>query len=107
MLNNLPQLELRLLLACSRVTSTDAVTDAVRTMLQQKVDWTAFARLAVNHGLAGLAGHTLARVAPELVPEDILDALRTIIDQTSRANRTRFEELAGVLDDLAAGGVDA
>ena len=107
MLNDLPQLELRLLLACSRVTSTDAVTDAVRSMLQQKVDWTAFARLAVNHGLAGLAGHTLARVAPELVPEDILDALRTIIDQTSRANRSRYEELAGVLDDLAAGGVEA
>lgn len=107
MLNEVPQLELRLLLACSRVASTDPVERAIRGMLQQSVDWTAFARLAVGHGLAGLAGHTLSRVAPDLIPEDILDALRTIVPQTDRENRARFEELGGVLDALAAIGVEA
>ena len=76
-------------------------------MLQRGVDWTAFGRSAIDHGLAGLAGHTLARVAPDLVPEDILDALRTVINQTGRANRGRFEELVTVLDALAANGVEA
>ena len=107
MLNNVPQLELRLLLACSRVASTEAVEGAIRGMLQQSVDWTAFARLAVGHGLAGLAGQMLSRAAPDLVPEDILDALRAIAHQTGQANRGRFEELAGVLDALAGNGVEA
>jgi protein O-GlcNAc transferase len=107
MVHGAPALELRLLLACSRVTVTDAAERAIRGMLQQGVNWTAFARLAVDHGLAGLAGHTLARVAPDLVSEDIIEALRTIVHQTGQANRGRFEELAGVLDALAANGVEA
>lgn len=107
MLNDVPQLELRLLLTCSRVASTDRQERAIRSMLQQGLDWTAFARSAVGHGLAGLAGHTLSRVAPDLVPEDILDALRTIVPQTARANRARLEELGGVFDALAANGVEA
>ncbi len=107
MLNRVPQLELRLLLACSRVSSTDAVESAIRSMLQQGVDWTAFARSAVDHGLAGLAGQTLSRVAPDLVPEDILEALGTIVHQSGRANRARFEELARVLEALAENGVEA
>src|SRR5579862_5448271 len=107
MLNDVPQLELRLLLACARVASTYTVDRAIQDMLQQSIDWTAFARLAVDHGLAGLAGQTLSRVAPDLLPEDILDALRTFVHQTRRENRARFEELASVLDALAANGVEA
>jgi protein O-GlcNAc transferase len=105
--NGVPSLELRLLLACSRVQTTDAGERAIRGMLQQGVDWTVFARLAVEHGLAGLAGHTLSRVAPDLVAEDILEAFRTIVHKTERASRGRFEELTGVLDALASSGVEA
>jgi protein O-GlcNAc transferase len=105
--NGMPPVELGLLLACSRVAVTDSGQRTIRSMLAQNVDWTAFARLAVHHGLVGLAGHTLSRVAPGLVSEDILDAFRATEQQTDRANRGRFEELAGVLDALAANGIEA
>jgi predicted O-linked N-acetylglucosamine transferase (SPINDLY family) len=107
MLNAVPQLELRLLLACSRLHGADAEAGQIRSMLQQGVDWSAFARCAVGHGLAAPAGQTLARVAADLVPEDILDALRTMVQQARGANRARFEELADVIDALGLSGVDA
>ena len=107
MSNGMPPLEERLLLACSRVAVDSESESAIRDLLQQGVDWTAFARAGVDHGLAGLAGHTLGRIAPDLVSEDILDALRTVVDQTRHANRGRFEELCGVLDALAGRGIEA
>ncbi len=107
MLNGVPELEPRLLLASSRVVVDDAGGRAIQQTLRQGIDWTVFARLAVAHGVAGLSGHTLSRVAPDLVAEEILDALRISLQQTGRANRARFEELAGVLEALAADGVEA
>lgn len=107
MLNGIEPPELRLLLACSRLAVPADVERTIRDVLQQGVDWTAFARLAVGHRLAGLAGQTLSRVAPELVPVDILDALRTAVDRTGRANRGRFQELATVLDALSAERIEA
>ena len=67
---------MRLLLACARVLTTQEDEAAIRQMLDEGIDWTLFARKAIDHGLAGLAGHTLARVAPDMVPDDILDAFR-------------------------------
>jgi protein O-GlcNAc transferase len=99
--------ELRLLFACARVLTTEQDEAAIREMLVDDIDWALFARKATDHGLAGLAGHTLARVAPGMVPDDILEAFRAIIDHTSRKNRALFDELAGVIEALAKVGVEA
>ena len=100
-------LELRLLLACARVVTTRDDEGAIRRMLGEGVDWTLFVRKAVAHGLAGLAGYTLARVASDTVPADILDAFHANLDQTRRTNRALFDELALVIEALAKGGVEA
>jgi len=100
-------LELRLLLGCARIVTSAHEDDAIRRMLANGIDWTLFARKAIEHGLAGLAGHTLARVAPDMVPADILEALRVIIDRSREKNRQLFDELARLLDVLAANGIDA
>jgi predicted O-linked N-acetylglucosamine transferase (SPINDLY family) len=99
--------ELQLLLACARVVATPEDETAIRQILGKGIDWTLFAGKAIDHGLAGLAGHTLIRLAPDTVPEDILDAFRANIDQTRRENRALFDELAGVIEELAKAGVEA
>jgi predicted O-linked N-acetylglucosamine transferase (SPINDLY family) len=98
-------LELRLLLACARAHLTPEHETAIRTLLREEVDWTLFVRKAVAHGLAGLAGHTLGRVAPDLVPDEILGAFQALIVQTRESNQVLLEELARLVDLLASAGV--
>src|SRR5882672_6537117 len=98
--------ELRLLLSCARVLTTQADEAAIGQMLDEGIDWTLFIRKAVDHELAGLGGHTLARVAPDLVPDDILDAFRVTVDQTRRRNLALFDELARLIETLAASGIE-
>jgi len=79
--------EFRLLLACARVLPTREDEAAIRGMLIHGIDWTLFARTAMEHGLAALAGRTLNCVTPDMVPDEIRDALRANVDQTRQKNR--------------------
>ena len=99
--------ELGLLLASARVRTNQAEEAKIRQMLDEGIDWTLFARKAIDHGLATLAGHTLSRVALDMIPVDIFEALRLNIDHARRTNRALFDELAGVIEALKCGGVEA
>ena len=98
-------LEFQLLLACVRPEQQDAAP--IRHMLSDDIDWTLFARKAIDHKVAGLAGRALSGVAADMVPDDVLDAFSVIIDQTRRRNRALFGELADMLEALATNGVEA
>jgi predicted O-linked N-acetylglucosamine transferase (SPINDLY family) len=98
--------ELRLLLACARAHPTAENDEEIRQQLNEGADWTLFARKAIDHGLAGLAGHTLARAARDLVPSEILDAFQTLVTQTRTTNRTLLNELARLMEALAIAGVE-
>ena len=74
-------------------------------MLLEQVDWTAFAQKTIAHGLAGLVGHTLGRIAPDIVPGDILAAFQTFIEQIRKSNQVLLNELGALVDGLAAAGV--
>ena len=99
--------ELRLLLACASVSTTEEGDVAIRQMLEDGVDWTLFARKAIHHGLASVAGNSLVRVAREIVPAEILDAFRVNLEQTRRKNALLFDELARVIEALAQSGIEA
>jgi len=99
--------ELRLLLACARVHTGPEDETSIRQMLGEGIDWTLFVRKAVDHGLAGLSGHTLAHIAPDLVPDDILDAFHVNIERTRARNLVLFDELARLIEALANNGVDS
>ena len=99
--------ELQLLLACARVLPSQADEAAVRQILDENIDWAQFVRKALGHGLAELAGQTLARVAPDRVPDDILDAFRGTLDQTCKKNNALFNELARLIEALANAGIAA
>jgi protein O-GlcNAc transferase len=99
--------EFRLLLACARVEPSHEDKAAIREMLIDGIDWTLFARTAVEHRLAGLPGRTLNRVAPDLVPEEIRDAFRVNAAQTRQRNRALFDDLTRVIEALADNSVEA
>jgi len=98
--------ELRLLLACARAHTAAGDEAIIRQMLEEGIDWTAFVRKTVAHGLAGLAGHTLARLAPDAVPGDIRAAFQAFIEQTRKSNQVLVDELAQLIGSLADRGVE-
>ena len=99
--------EMDLLLACCRLSPEEKDTAAIRRTLQDGIDWAKFARRAVEHGIAPIVGHNLACIAPDLVPEDILDAFRGIIHHTKKVNGALIGELARIIDVLANDRIDA
>lgn len=99
--------ELRLLLLCARVVPSQLEQEAIRRLLAEEIDWTRFARKAVDHGLASLAAHQLLQVAPAAVPDDILDAFQALGEETRRKNRALFDELDRLIEALAKDGIAA
>lgn len=99
--------ELQLLLSCAKKDTCPEDEAKIRRLLGGCVDWTIFVGKAVDHGLVSLVGHTLVRVAPDMVPDDILDGFREVASQTLRLSRRAFELLAGVIQTLAKDGIEA
>lgn len=97
---------LRLLLACARAHLSAEGEKAILALLDENPDWVQFAQLALSHGLAGLAGHTLVRVAPDRIPADIADAFRTLIEKSRTDNRLLVNELFALVSHLEEAGVE-
>ena len=99
--------EFSLLLTCARPLATHKEETAIRRILGAGIDWTVFTQTAINCRLAALAGHTMARLTPDLVPPEVLDALRFYGDQVRAKNRALFHELAQAVETLADSGIEA
>ena len=74
------------------VSGTDG--SELRALLASGVDWTAFTRRALAQGLAGLTAAALGRVAPQLVPGELLDAFSVARENARRSNEALLGELA-------------
>jgi FkbM family methyltransferase len=96
-----------LLFASARPSPSEDVEREIRKALHEGIDWALFAQKVLDHGLGPLCGHTLSRVAPDLVPEDVLRAFREIVEQTRSRNQELFYELALLLDTLKQHGIEA
>lgn len=96
--------ELRLLTASARAFAVEEGT--IRTLLERGIDWTRFARKATNHEVACLCGSTLARVAPDLVPQDVLEAFGISIERTRTRNQKALDELVELNEELTRSGVE-
>jgi predicted O-linked N-acetylglucosamine transferase (SPINDLY family) len=97
--------ELRLLMASARVYGAEEAI--IREILEPGIDWTDFARKALDHGVACICGSTLARIAPDLVPEDVRDAFWISIERMRTRNQAAFDELVELNEALKRNGVDA
>src|SRR5437868_5911061 len=99
--------ELALLLSCARTRRSVDMDCAIRLLLERGgIDWKLFAKLAVLHGLASLAGDALLRVAPDQVPDDILEALDALADQHRLRNTTLLDGLGRVVELLRNEHID-
>ncbi len=99
--------ELRLLLIGAKVATRAAENAAVRELVHAGIDWTGLAHRMVEHGVISSVAQMLLRVAPDLMPEDLLDALRTVLATTRRRNLALFDEMAALIEGLAAAGIGA
>ncbi len=99
--------EFSLLLTCARPLATRKEEAAIRQILGNGIDWTVFTQTAINCRLAGLVGHTMGRLVPDLMPPDVLDALRFYRDQVRARNRELLHELAQAVEVLADNGIEA
>ena len=97
--------DLRLLLACARSYRSEEETAALRRLLAEGVDWTAFARKAMNHGLVSLVARTFADCAADLVPAEIMDAFLVNASGTAERNNALFAELTRLVQSLAKNGI--
>ena len=99
--------EFLLLQACATLHPGPQAEAAIIAMLEDGIDWTRFVQKAIDHGLAGLAGHTLSRVGPAMVPADILAAFGLYLEETRIRNQALADELIEIIGRLALKGIDA
>ncbi len=94
---DLAERERALLSTCARIVTTQEDEVLIRQTLSDGVDWHRFARRAVEDGVTTLVGYTLVRIAPDLMPNDILDAFVVIVAKARQENSSLLERLAGAL----------
>ena len=95
--------EVRLLSVCARaVTQEDEA--AIRQILNEGIDWTVFAQGAIDRGVTSLVGYALLRVAPDILPDDILAAFHVIVNETRTKNRALLDELARKIAEVPSVG---
>jgi Uncharacterised nucleotidyltransferase len=99
--------EFRLLLACATILPTQENEAVIRQLLTDGIDWTLFFQEAIDRELVDQAGHTLTRVAPDLLPGELRNALPMAMDRTRISNRALFDELARVIDALTNEGIES
>jgi len=93
--------ERELLSACARIATTHEEEAMIRERLTAGLDWLRLARQAIEQGAASRIAHTLVRIAPELIPEDILGAFEDILRETRQQNTSLLERLGAALPGRA------
>jgi protein O-GlcNAc transferase len=88
--------ERALLLACAKIATTQEDELMIRRTLGGGVDWVRLVEQAVERGVASQVGQTLRRIAPDLLPDEILGAFSTLVDRTRQENSSLLEQLAKV-----------
>jgi hypothetical protein len=98
--------ELALLAACGLDSATDLAARA-ELVARHPFDWARFERLALDHGLAGMAGERLNAVAPGLLPSDQAETLRRTLQHDALRQIAQTAETARLCGAIAAAGAEA
>ncbi len=99
--------EVDLLLCCARTQITAEISDRIRAVVRNEVDWMALIRTAMRHEVMPLLYRSLQQVCPNSVPENILGPLRARYDLQTAQARRRAEEVVRILPLLEDHGVIA
>ncbi|MBM3522885.1 MAG: nucleotidyltransferase family protein, partial [Alphaproteobacteria bacterium] len=85
----------------------DAAIAARIRDLAARVDWAAFAQLALDQAVLALVFRTLDEIAPDLVPDDVADAAAAYSADQSAHNTRLADELVGIVKSLGAASICA
>ena len=94
--------EFHLLLLCARVDPDEQAVTAARTLLAQTIDWNVALNAAKEHRVVPLLYRTLSTMDADLVPSDVLVALKNAFRANSWSNLKLTAELMRVVGVLSA-----
>lgn len=95
------------MLACARTEYDDDAKARIAALLQTTTDWTFLVQAAIDHGVSPLLCRALLTLCPEAVPDDVLTAAKTHLDENHADNRSRTAELLRILAALAQRNIPA
>ena len=72
-----------------------------------EVDWTALVEKALHHGVGALLCRSLRELPAEDIPQDVLEAAHTFLEDAEARGSALVAQLFDVLDVLAADGIPA
>lgn len=101
------QLEVRLILACSRTSRNAGEIDQVRALLREGVDWDRLLRMAQRHRVRPLLFWHLSVACPGAVPEGILKQLRSYFNYNAQHALFLTGELLRIVKLFEAQGITA
>lgn len=99
--------EAELLRLCAVNPVPEARRERIKTLARRSLDWELFSRLAVEHRVFPLAHKALSLAAPEAVPAEVGERLRTLYFSNLTRNLALQKELIRLLEALKASGLDA
>lgn len=79
----------------------------LRALAAGPVEWQTVLEHARAHGVTPLVAETLATHCAEMVPDEILQAMRAEHQQTAKRNLRLTQELCAIVDRLQTAGIDA
>jgi len=99
--------EKRLLVCCARTRMNSAIADEIRELVARPLDWNVVLSEAADNCVTPLLAKQLAAVAGDIIPADVLAALK----DGARANAVRclifIAELIKIMDAFSAAGIEA
>lgn len=97
----------QLLLSCARTKLEDENTNKINTLLDSNLNWNYILDKAYVNGLMPILYYNLNRTAPEKIPHDILEKLKTNFYENAHRNLLLTAELVKVMHILEKKGVKA
>jgi hypothetical protein len=89
--------EIGVLLCSASIHSSPSTSEHIRKLVQNPFQWNALVELAKFHKVVPLLYQTLNRVCPDLVPEETLQHLQTLVHTNTCRNLFLTQELLHIL----------
>ncbi|MCK4732459.1 MAG: nucleotidyltransferase family protein, partial [Methanophagales archaeon] len=88
----------RLLLYCTRTSMDEAITQKVKGILNDRLDWDYIVETSMRHGISPLLYWNLSRIDDgEYVPAEVMTKLRIVYYKNIAWNMLRYDELSKIL----------
>ncbi len=99
--------EIELLLCCVRPQVDDAISERIKSLVKENIDWQYLIQIAHGHGVIPLVYTRLNAVCPKALPDSALNQLRSLFGAIAGRNLFLTGELIKLLELLKEQGIIA